>query len=197
MSPPSTPRAVSPSASALVRGVLGGSTPRLCHSPIWDEQQDKDEREHGSQSEDSQEVQFSLGQDIRYPYESFSRSQYDQDADESFSDTQDVQPPRNQDDQDRSQPTFVLMHPDTRGHHLPTTNYTTSTNLFASNDEDYPMHDPDSEELQADVDIERRDLPPPPPCDHLVLLQEVVQAIHALNEAVNNAFGRYDLRCSV
>ncbi|RXW12365.1 hypothetical protein EST38_g13487, partial [Candolleomyces aberdarensis] len=193
--------AVSPSASASasasVHGVLGGSTPRLCHSPIWDEHQDEDEKEHGSQGEHPQEVQFPLGQDIRYPYESLSRSQYDQDGDESFSYTQDVQRPRNQDDQDRSQPTFVLMHLDTPGHHLPTTNYTTSTNFSASNDEDYPMHDPDSEELRADVDIERRDLPSPPPCDHLILLQDVAQAIHALNEAVNSAFGRYDLRCSV
>ncbi|KAJ2927576.1 hypothetical protein H1R20_g9516, partial [Candolleomyces eurysporus] len=182
--------------------LLGDCTLPLCNSPVRAEQailQDEEGHEFGSQDErnsHNQDIRLFPSQDSQNSGEPLSRAQDSQDSIEFFSQTRDVRHyPRNQDEQGLGQPTMLFaMHHGSSGYHLPTTDRTDS---FAIDDEDYPMHPPDTEGLQSVQPIADGEcLLRPQPCDHLLMLQEVAQAIRALNEALDVASGRYNSRRS-
>ncbi|RXW11839.1 hypothetical protein EST38_g14016 [Candolleomyces aberdarensis] len=102
---------------------------------------------------------------------------------------------KNQDESQVAHDQYSAPHEDDQFHTQavhPLTNHM-ETDFYS--DEDYPMHDL-SEQLslvEPAVHVDQA----VQPCDHLVVLHEVFQAIHSLNEALSNALDRYDVRCSV
>ncbi|RXW11250.1 hypothetical protein EST38_g14605 [Candolleomyces aberdarensis] len=218
---PATPKAFPPPASLHV--TLGGdtSTPRLRHFPLGYDQHFRDKPCPLTQDtlySVLEEDRHFYTQDVRYlcnqqdtqdrpsfipthyghesnphiqeeygtqgePYLQGQAGQHPIHESHRYSSTQDVQYLHNQQDA-QGRPCFS-----SHDHYAPLTNHL-ETSSFCS-DEDYPMHDL-SEELslvEPVVDAERVQ-----PCDHLVILHEVMQTMHFLNEALDDALGRYDSR---